>query len=307
MKQLGSFPAPSHTIAHLSDVHLLAGGAPQHGVVNVLTNLHHCLDLVERCGRRVDALLFTGDLTDLGEPAAYEQLRDTVAPFAHRLGAQVIWVMGNHDERTAYAQALYDVTDESAAHAPQCRAHDVRGLRIIALDSTVPGWHHGELGTEQLDWLREQLRTPAEHGTLVALHHPPIPSPIELMAILELQDQDELGQVIAGTDVRGVLAGHLHYSTHSTLAGVPVSVSGASCYSLEAGAPGGYIVGVDGGQSFDLVDVYEDRIVHSRIPIQPAHIVSEFGPDIGDALAAMPPDERLAAFGSKSSTWRPPT
>lgn len=303
MQQLGSYPKPSHTIAHLSDPHLLAGGKRLHGAIDVLTNLRHALDLVERCGRPIDALLFTGDLTDLGETSAYERLRDTVEPVAHRLGAQVVWVMGNHDQREEYSHVLFG----SAESGPQDRVYDLRGLRLIALDSSVPGWNHGELGEDQLEWLRGRLRTPAPQGTIIALHHPPIPSPVELMAIVELRDQEGFAAVIRGTDVRGVLAGHLHYSTHSTLAGVPVSVAGASCYSLEGGAPGGVIVGVDSGQSFDLVDVYDDRLVHIRVPIAPSHIVSEFGEPIAAALAAMSPQERLEAFSSKASTWSPPT
>src|SRR4029453_16265072 len=98
-------------------------------------------------------------------------------------------------------------------------------LRILALDTTVPEYHHGDLLPEQLDWLREQLATPAEHGTVLAMHHPPIPVPtMEPAAIIELLDQDRLAAVIEGTDVRQILGGHFHYSSHSTFAGIPVSV-----------------------------------------------------------------------------------
>lgn len=126
------------------------------------------------------------------------------------------------------------------------------------------------------------------------------------MAILELRDQAAFADVIRDTDVRGILAGHLHYSTHSMYAGVPVSVAAASCYSLDAGAPGGAHRGVDGGQSFDLVDVYDDRIVHTRVPLGWPPVVNEFTERVGEALAALPPQERLEAFSNKQSTWRPP-
>ena len=55
---------------------------------------------------------------------------------------------------------------------------------------------------------------PAEHGTLLAMHHPPIPVPtMEPAAIIELLDQDRLAAVIEGTDVRQVLGGHFHYTS----------------------------------------------------------------------------------------------
>lgn len=307
MRQLGQYGPPSHTIAHLSDPHLLAGGRRLHGTIDVLAGLRQALDQIERCGRRIDALVFTGDLADLGEDAAYVQLRDMVLPVADRLSAEVVWTMGNHDERAPYAKWLFGEEPQTGdAVRPQDRVYDLRGLRVVALDSTVPGYHHGELEPAQLDWLAGILTEPAPHGTLLALHHPPIPSPVELMAILELRDQAAFADVIRDTDVRGILAGHLHYSTHSMYAGVPVSVAAASCYSLDAGAPGGLIVGVDGGQSFDLVDVYDDRIVHIRVPLGWPPVVNEFTERVGEALAALPPQERLEAFSNKQSTWRPP-
>src|SRR5439155_243446 len=81
------------------------------------------------------------------------------------LGAQVVWVMGNHDERGAYSQALFG----EASDAPQDAVYDVNGLRIVSLDSTVPGYHHGELSAEQLAWLADVLADPAPHGPLLAL------------------------------------------------------------------------------------------------------------------------------------------
>ena len=39
MIQLGQYPAPSHTIAHISDTHLLAGGRPLYGKVTTIEHL----------------------------------------------------------------------------------------------------------------------------------------------------------------------------------------------------------------------------------------------------------------------------
>ena len=119
------------------------------------------------------ALVFTGDLADLGEPDAYERLKALVEPAAQRMGAQLIWVMGNHDERPEYSRILFGEESD----APQDRVYDVNGLRIISFDTTVPGYHHGEVTDDQLDWLADVLASPAPHGSLLAIHHPPIPDP----------------------------------------------------------------------------------------------------------------------------------
>jgi 3',5'-cyclic AMP phosphodiesterase CpdA len=195
---------------------------------------------------------------------------------------------------------------EEPTAAPQDRVYDVGGLRIIALDSTVPGYHHGDLEPAQLDWLRAELATPAPHGTLLALHHPPIPTPIELMAIIELDHQAELADDVRGTDVRGILAGHLHYSTTGTFAGIPVSVAAATCYTIDSSAEPGTLAGVDGGQTFNLVHVYADQVVHSIVPIGDARRVAGFSGAYLDALVAMTPEQRREAFSSKASTFQLP-
>ncbi len=300
MVQLGQHAPPAHVIAHLSDTHLLGGGRPLYGAVDVDTKAARALEQLERSGIRPEAIVVTGDLTDLGEPDAYERLKRLVEPAAERMGSRLVWVMGNHDEREPFASILLG---EEATTATQDRVYDIDGLRIIALDSTVPGYHHGDLEAAQLDWLRAELATPAPHGTLLALHHPPLPSPIELMAILELDHQAELAEVLRGTDVRAILAGHLHYSTTGTFAGIPVSVAAATCYTIDASAEPGTLAGVDGGQTFNLVHVYDDQVVHSIVPLGDAPRVAGFSGAFLDALAAMSPEERREAFSNKRSTF----
>lgn len=296
MTRYGQHPSPSHTIAHFSDPHFLDSNRPLYSAVDTEANLIEALDLLEATGARPDAIVFTGDLADLGEPEAYVRLRATVEPVAERMGARIIWVMGNHDERAIYQSLLFD---EEGTADPQTRVYDLGGLRIIALDSTVPGYHHGAITAAQLEWLSGELAIPAEHGTLLALHHPPIPTPLDIMALLELQHQDRLEDVVRDTDVRGILGGHLHYSTHSMFAGVPVSVASATCYTLDLGAPPRTLSGVSGSRAFNLVHVYEDRIVHSIVPVSRHLEVSVFGPDIITKLDAMTPDERIEGFSRK--------
>ena len=300
MIQLGQYPAPSHTIAHFSDTHLLAGGRPLYGKVNTIDHLAQALAQLERSIAKPQAIVFTGDLADLGEPDAYVRLRELVEPAAARMNAQVIWVMGNHDERADYSRLLFDQESD----APQDRVYDIDGLRIISFDTTVPGYHHGEVTEDQLDWLADVLSSPAPHGTLLAVHHPPIPTPLlEAMGMLELFDQHKLAAVLAGSDVRGVLAGHLHYSTHSTFAGIPVSVASATCYTLDLSAEDRLLSGVDFGQSVNIVHVYEKQLVHSIVPIGATSEVSGFPAGAWAQIEAMTPEERIETFSKKASAF----
>ncbi|HWI32204.1 MAG TPA: phosphodiesterase [Microbacterium sp.] len=294
--QFGQYPPARRTIVHVSDTHLLAGNRPLGGRYDTEANLVQTLRAVEALAIRPDAIVFTGDLADLGEPEAYRRLRAAVEPVAERLGAPVIWVAGNHDERPALREGMLDLPP---TQQPVTGVWDLGGLRLIALDTTVPGWHHGDVDAEQLAWLGETLQTPAPLGTFLAMHHPPLPSHIPLFDILELRDQGRLAEVIAGTDVRGILAGHLHYSTSGSFAGVPVNVAAATCYTMNLARPASAVNGMDAGQSFHLVHVYDDTSTHSVVPVVDAPTGDFFSDEWVERMARLSPAERLDQFSRK--------
>jgi len=295
---MGQHPLPQHTILHVSDTHFVGAvdGGKLHDVIDSDANLAQLFRGLEQSSVQPEAIVFTGDLADQGRDDAYARLRAMVEPAAARLGAEVIWVMGNHDDRREFRKGLLDGEPTLESYD---RVHDVNGLRVIALDSTVPGQHYGEIDDAQLAWLRDVLATPAPHGTLIALHHPPVPSPLGLIALVELREQDRLADAIRGTDVRGVLGGHLHYSTVSTFAGgIPVSVAGATCYAQDLQVVYPAARGVDGGQSYNLVNVYEDRVLHSVIPIGAFPTVYEMTPEVLERFMAMSAEQQLAAVNA---------
>ncbi|HYJ49741.1 MAG TPA: phosphodiesterase [Microbacterium sp.] len=294
--QFGQYPPARRTIVHVSDTHLLAGNVALGGRYDTAANLRRTLESVERLGIRADAIVFTGDLTDLGEPAAYAALREAVEPVAERMGSPVIWVAGNHDERPALRRDLLDLEPSEEAVTG---VWDLGGLRLVALDTTVPGWHHGDLDDAQLRWLQGVLATPAPLGTILAMHHPPLPTHIPLFDILELREQERLASVLAGTDVRAILGGHLHHSTSGTFAGIPVSVAAATCYTMNLARPAVEVNGMDAGQSFHLVHVYDHTVTHAVVPVVDAPTGDYFSAEWVERMAALTPAERLEAFSRK--------
>lgn len=283
-------PRPQHFILHMSDTHLLEDSDPLYGAVDSEQRLREVFEDLEASGARPDAIVFTGDLADRGEPGAYAKLRAIVDPAAARLGATVIWAMGNHDDRAAFRAGLLDQQASAGGDAPVDGVQFVDGLRIITLDSTVPGHHHGEFTPEQLRWLAEQLEVPAPHGTVLALHHPPVPCVQDLAVLVELRHQRSLADVVRGSDVRTILAGHLHYSTTAMFAGVPVSVASATCYTQDLLFDAGGTRGRDGAQSYNLVHVYESTIVHSVVP------AGTHAP-VGEVVSRAEAQRRLEAHG----------
>lgn len=273
-------PAPERVLLHLSDTHLRAHSRIW-GEVSGEEHLAAALAAIEASGVRPDAIVFTGDLVDLGEAEAYARLRGMVDPFAERLDAPVVWVMGNHDERAAFRAELWD--DGSGDLRPIDRVDEFDGLRIVTLDTSVPGAHYGEVTDAQRAWLRDVLATPAPLGTILAMHHPPVPSVLALAASVELRDQRLLEGVVRGTDVRAIIAGHLHYSTFATFAGIPVSVASSTCYAQDLTVPVGGTRPQDGAQAFNLVHVFDDTVVHSVVPIDAPRVMEYTDPDAAQA------------------------
>ncbi|MFS0912412.1 metallophosphoesterase [Microbacterium sp. 179-I 3D2 NHS] len=292
----GRHPSASHVLIHVSDPHFLADGAALAGRFDVEANFDRTLGAIRAVHPHPSAIVVTGDLADLGEPDAYRRLRAAVEPVAAELAAPVVWVAGNHDERPALRRDLLGL---AATEEPVTGVWDLDGLRIVALDTSVPGWHHGDLDDAQLEWLADVLAEPAPHGTLLAMHHPPLPSHVPLFDILELRHQDELAEVVRRTDVRGILAGHLHYSSHGSFAGVPVSVASATCYTMNVARPAADVNGMDAAQAFQLVHVYPETITHTVVPVIDAPTGDAFSQEWIERMARLTPEARLEAFSRK--------
>lgn len=298
---LTEHPRPSHTFVHISDTHLPGERSPLYGSgADADANLSLMLDRLVASGLKPDALLMTGDLADRGDASAYVRLRELVSPAAEALGCEVVWAAGNHDDRAAMRAELF-VSDaepvEASPHAEPVEASapitEVRwfgGMRVIVVDSTVPGAHWGEVPQDQLDWLSAELSSPAPEGSLLLMHHPPLPTVLDLAVTVELRDQPALAAVLRGSDVRSILSGHVHHPSFGTFAGIPVAVASSSAYGQDLAQPVGATRGQDAAQGYNLVHVYADTVVHSVVSL-------ERGADVGEPVAADEAGRRIAGTG----------
>ncbi|MGN7797436.1 metallophosphoesterase [Leifsonia sp. 22587] len=205
-------------ILHLSDTHLFGDGRLHYGIVDTLGALDRVLARAASL-TEVDAVVVSGDLSEDGSAASYRRLKATLDPWAAERGAVVVYAMGNHDLRDGFEQVLGDRETEVS----------VRGFRIVTVDTSVPGAGYGKVTEAQLDRLRETLSTSAEHGTVVVLHHPPVPPTTVLFEPLRLVEPEPLLEMCAGGGVRLILAGHFHHGlvTEAGGTGIPVVVAPA--------------------------------------------------------------------------------
>lgn len=230
-------PADALRILHLSDTHLAGDGALHSGSVDTTATLDAVLARFEELPD-VGLVVVSGDCSDDGSVASYRSLADRVGAWAERHGAALVVVPGNHDDRAGFRAALGTGHLRAEGGSPVARTLEhvdptvpvdgvstVAGRRVVTLDTSVPGAGFGELRPAQLEHLRAVLAEPAPHGTVLVLHHPPLPAPTALHESLRLQEPEALGAVLADSDVRVVLSGHYHHHFAGALAGVPVLVA----------------------------------------------------------------------------------
>jgi len=198
------------------------------------------------------------------------------------------------DSRAADLRAT-DGPPEGVEPGPVDGASEVDGWRVVTLDTSVPRAGYGLLRDAQLDRLRDLLSTPARRGTVLVLHHPPLPAPTTLHESLALQRPEALGRVIEGTDVRVVLAGHYHHHVAGSLVGVPVLVAPGVANDTDVLAAPGTERAVR-GSGFLVVDVHPDGTVRST-PVRVA------GPDDGSTVFELD-EERTAAIAAAAGVPR---
>jgi len=271
-------------ILHLSDTHLFGDGTRHYGVVDTTAALDRVLARAADLSR-LDLVVCSGDLSDDGSPASYRLLRERVDAFAAARGAQVAYVMGNHDGRAGFEEVL----------GSRVGAMDVRGFRVVRLDTSVPGYGSGRLDDGELAWLREQLAESSPHGTIVIVHHAPTPASSALLRALELRDAGALLDVCAAGDVRLILGGHYHHAHLAIERGIPVAIAPGVANTSDPLAPAGHERALV-GSGFSVVDLLEDGA-----PRVTALAVA--GPDDGRELFDLGPDEieRIARAAGEPS------
>lgn len=269
-------------ILHLTDTHLFADPAARHyDRIDTAAALERVLERLAdiAADRPVDLVLHTGDASEDASEDSYRRLHAMLDPVAAALGAELLVVMGNHDSSAAYA-AVAGPGDHGGPWQDRARML-ANGWRAVVLDSSVPGAGYGRLDAAQLAWLREVLAEPVEHGTVLAIHHPPLTAATPLLRALDLQDRDALADAIVGTDVRLICSGHYHHPMTGALAGVPVHVAPGVTNVMDPLCGGGreQARALSGASVIDLSDTGDDADA-SAVPV----ITTAVWPNAGDVL-----------------------
>jgi 3',5'-cyclic-AMP phosphodiesterase len=215
-------------LAQITDLHVTTPGSPADRLYRTSEHLARAVAHLIALPRRPDVVIATGDLVDRGDPEEYERLIELLKP----LPMPLYVIPGNHDDRANLARAFRD-----RGYLPESGflqyAIDEHPLRLIALDTLVPGKAHGELCRERLAWLDARLRERPEQPTVVMTHHPPFRTGIPAMDFMGLTGGEALAEVIGRhAQVERVVCGHLHRSIVRRFAGTIAATAPATAHQI---------------------------------------------------------------------------
>jgi 3',5'-cyclic AMP phosphodiesterase CpdA len=195
-------------ICQLTDLHVRPVGMPANRVAETNMFTERAFRAVARLTPRPDVVVITGDLTDCGLEQEYANLRHLLRRW---LPSPVFVIPGNHDRRENLRAALQHLPGVTSDPLYVQYAVDDYPVRLLMLDTLVPGANHGELRAEQLDFLDRSLAAVPDKPTIVAMHHPPFACGIAHMDRINLHNATAFAAIIARhRQVERIICGHHH-------------------------------------------------------------------------------------------------
>lgn len=194
-------------IAQITDLHVAAAGGRSCGGIDPAVPVAAVVARLNRLDPRPDLVIATGDLVDKGSDAEYAALDDLLGP----LQIPLRMLPGNHDDRDGMRRrfAARGWVPADGAHLHQ--TVDAGPLRLILMDSVIPGRIEGGLDDGRLDWLSDRLAEEPARPTLLALHHQPFETGMPGLDRYRCRDGDRLAAVVGRrSNILAVVCGHMH-------------------------------------------------------------------------------------------------
>ncbi len=216
-------------IAQISDLHIGPIGSSQDENYRTAHHLEAAVTHLLGLPRRPDVVVATGDLVDGGLPEEYARLRSILA----RLPMPVLVIPGNHDRRETLAAAFADQPWLPQGGGFLHYTLENWPVRVIALDTTVPGKASGEMCAERLSWLDQRLSEQPDRPTILLMHHPPFATGIAAMDEMGLSGKEAFAAVLRRhSQVERILCGHIHRPITARVAGTVATVCPSTAHQI---------------------------------------------------------------------------
>ena len=218
-------------ICQLTDLHVRPVGQSANRIVETNTLTERAFRSVARFRPAPDVVIITGDLTECGLDAEYANVAALLRKW---LPMPVYVIPGNHDRRDNLRQGLAHLPGVTADPVYVQYAIDDFPVRLVMLDTLVPGAGHGELRPEQLAFLDRTLAAVPHKPTLIAMHHPPFLCGIAHMDRINLRNAAAFADIVARhRQVELIICGHHHRPIVTRVAHAVASISPSVAHQVE--------------------------------------------------------------------------
>ena len=235
------------TIAQVTDIHLFKDGNQKLLGLPTAQSFQAVIERLQTLRPQPDLLLLTGDLSQDGTLESYGRVQNLLNP----LEMPTYWLPGNHDRLSAMQQVL------NRAPVSLKKSFQKGGWHFVLINSSVPGYVHGHLSSDTLDWLNFRLRLVGNQPTLVALHHPPFAVNSDWLDTSTLQNPEKLFAVLdRHPQVKLVLFGHIHQEFNHQRHGVYYLGTPSTCIQFKPQSSNFSLDNVEPG--FRLLNLYSD-------------------------------------------------
>ncbi|WP_342416093.1 metallophosphoesterase [Paenibacillus sp. FSL R10-2782] len=249
---------------HITDTHINApGNAKQFPIAHHAEKVEQAFRHIQETNVKPSFVLITGDISHEGDVEDYRFIRSLFNKASEELGVPIYVVLGNHDHLPAFREGYLG---EDPSSDKYYYSQHVEGLRIIGLNSQIPGQPGGIIDETQLVWLQQQLEEPAVKGTVIALHHPLIYLGDYTLPGMLVENRNDVMQAISGTDVVGVFSGHIHSNYFANYNDVLHIAAAGTSFTAEFTGNKEHISFVD-LCGYSVVTVHEDGVTAKYIDL----------------------------------------
>lgn len=211
-------------IIHFTDTHL---ETDDEKTTFTLQRLVQLKEYINHHFARFDFCIVTGDLVSNNKQEPYKELYKKLMDFK----MPVYCVIGNHDNADAFRRTFAHYNFESN-HKCYYKKESDNNL-FLFLDTHRDNYKGGELGNEQLLWLKRQLDFYATKNVYIVMHHHFFKSYNASLDCMDLKDKNQFLDIVKKYGcIKHIFLGHLHMNLLGKIANISYSCTRSIKYQI---------------------------------------------------------------------------
>ena len=210
-------------IIQITDLHLYADKNTTAHKINTFDSAQLVLQTIQNNEKYLDMLILTGDLSDDGSVASYENLKYLLRNF----DCPIYLMPGNHDS----LEKIKSISNINNLHNQNYK--DMGKWGIFMFNTKKDDSPNGILHTNELTYFDKIMDSKQNNFLLVMLHHHPVLIGSESMDQMIIENSSELLNRITNNKIKGVAWGHIHNEISINYNGAHLFSTPSTCYQAK--------------------------------------------------------------------------